>query len=152
MTASAAVERPPAALPAGHRSLWLQESLGSEPPLPPLEGAARADVAVVGGGYVGLWTALELKARDPDCDVVVLEGDVCGGGASGRNGGFAIGWWTKLGTLIELTGEENALAIAHECERAIDDLGRFCEENEIDAGFHRVGNLWMDTMLAQLGA
>ena len=152
MTTRATAERASAVPPVRHRSLWLQEALGSEPPLPPLEGAARADVAVVGGGYVGLWTALELKARDPDCDVVVLEGDVCGGGASGRNGGFAIGWWTKLGTLIELTGEVNGLAIAHECEHAIDDLRRFCDENEIDAGFHRGGHLWTATTRAQLGA
>ena len=70
-----------------HRSFWLQEALGDAPDQPPLEGAARADIAIMGGGFVGLWTAIRIKERDPACDVVVLEQDVCGGGASGRNGG-----------------------------------------------------------------
>ena len=84
-----------------HRSLWLDEALApDEPAAPPLEGAARADVAIMGGGYAGLWTAIRIKQREPSCDVVVLEQDICGGGASGRNGGFAISWWAKLGTLV----------------------------------------------------
>ena len=83
-----------------HRSLWLQEALGDAPDAPPLAGSARADVAIVGGGYVGLWTAILIKEQDPACDVVLLEQDVCGGGASGRNGGFVLGWWPKLATLV----------------------------------------------------
>ena len=78
-----------------HRSLWLEQALDG-PPAPALAGAERADVAILGGGFVGLWTALELKRRDPGCDVVVLERDVCGGGASGRNGGMVLSWWPKL--------------------------------------------------------
>src|SRR4051794_41875151 len=70
-----------------HRSLWLQEALGDAPTEPSLSGTARADVAIIGGGFVGLWTAIRIKEREPACDVVLLEQDVCGGGASGRNGG-----------------------------------------------------------------
>src|SRR5215212_2075584 len=103
--------------PMPHRSLWLEEALTpDEPAAPPLEGAARADVAIMGGGYAGLWTAIRIKQREPSCDVVVLEQDICGGGASGRNGGFAISWWAKLGTLVELCGREGALALAHAAE------------------------------------
>ena len=54
-------------------------------------------------GWLRLWTALRIKEHEPDCDVVVLEQDVCGYGASGRNGGFAIGWWTVNLLLIFLT-------------------------------------------------
>ena len=56
----------------------------------PLDGAAEADLAIVGGGFTGLWAALHAKADDPSRDVVVLEADVVGGGASGRNGGFVV--------------------------------------------------------------
>ena len=111
-----------------HRSLWLDEALApGEAALPPLEGAARADVAIMGGGYAGLWTAIRIKQREPSCDVVVLEQDICGGGASGRNGGFAISWWAKLGTLVELCGRDGALAIAHAADAAVDEIGAFCE-------------------------
>ncbi len=57
-------------------------------PLPRLEHPTEADLVVVGGGYLGLWTALLAKERDPGRDVVLLEGATCGHAASGRNGGF----------------------------------------------------------------
>jgi glycine/D-amino acid oxidase-like deaminating enzyme len=66
-------------------SSWLD---GGAPPRPSLRGDRRADVAVVGAGFTGLWTALALTERDPSLDVVVLEGETVGHGASGRNGGF----------------------------------------------------------------
>ena len=69
----------------GHRSHWLTEALGDEQrhdDAPPLRGSARADVAIVGGGYVGLWTALRIKELDPAADVAILEADICGSGAS----------------------------------------------------------------------
>ncbi len=66
-------------------STWLD---ASAPTGPPLRGERRADVVVVGGGFTGLWTALELTSRAPHLEVVVLEAEVLGYGASGRNGGF----------------------------------------------------------------
>ena len=91
-----------------HQSLWLEQSLTCNSSLcPPLEGDRRADVAIIGGGYVGLWTALELKQRDPAIDVIILEQDICGSGASGRNGGYVLSWWTKAPSLRNLWGDEN---------------------------------------------
>ena len=55
---------------------------------PALQAPTHTDLAVVGGGYTGLWTALLAKERDPARDVVLLEGDRVGWAASGRNGGF----------------------------------------------------------------
>jgi hypothetical protein len=69
-------------------------------------------LAVIGGGYTGLWTALRLKEADPAIDVVVLESDVCGGGASGRNGGMVLSWWAKFVTLEKLCGTEEAIRLA----------------------------------------
>ena len=72
------------------RSFWLEEALGSErpEPAPELDTDVNADVCIVGGGYTGLWTALQLKDAEPHLDIVLLERDICGSGASGRNGGF----------------------------------------------------------------
>jgi glycine/D-amino acid oxidase-like deaminating enzyme len=78
----------PAAL-AGARPVpyWLDQP-GRPPPEPPLNRATAAGLAVVGGGFTGLWTALLAKERDPAADVVLLEGRSVGWAASGRNGGF----------------------------------------------------------------
>lgn len=58
-------------------------------PAPPLEGAVEADLAIVGGGFTGLWAAVLAKRERPDREVVLLEAETAGWGASGRNGGFA---------------------------------------------------------------
>jgi putative aminophosphonate oxidoreductase len=135
-----------------HRSFWLRETLGDAPDEPPLQGAARADVAIVGGGLVGLWTAIRIKERDPACDVVLLEQDICGGGASGRNGGEVLSWWAKAGKLVDLCGREEGVRIAQASVDAIGELEAFCTAHGIDAEFHRGGYLWTATTAAQLGA
>lgn len=69
------------------RSFWIDRR--SDPPRhPPLEGSVEADLCVVGGGFTGLWAAVQAKRRQPDRSVVLVEGDRIGSGASGRNGGF----------------------------------------------------------------
>ena len=70
------------------RPFWLAE-LAPPEPAPALIGTTDSDLCIVGGGFTGLWAALHAKAGDPGRDVVVLEGETCGFGASGRNGGFA---------------------------------------------------------------
>ena len=135
-----------------HRSLWLEEVAGDAPDAPPLTGAARADVAIVGGGYVGLWTALRIKELAPACDVAVLEQDICGGGASGRNGGFVLAWWPKLSTLAALLGDAEAIRLCQASEDAIGEIDQFCRAHAIDADFRRGGWLWTATSQAQLGA
>ena len=69
------------------RPYWL-DSLPGRSAHEPLAEATDADLCIVGGGYTGLWAALAAKARDPAREVIVLEATRCGGGASGRNGGF----------------------------------------------------------------
>src|SRR5208282_1628177 len=135
-----------------HRSLWLQEVAGDAPDAPPLRGATKANVAIIGGGYVGLWTAIRIKEQMPSCDVVVLEQDICGGGASGRNGGFVLSWMSKLSSLAKLFGIVDALRIARRSEVAIDEIGEFCAQHGIDADFRKGGWLWTATTSAQMGA
>ena len=75
------------------RSLWLQEALAREhDESEQLRGRLEADVCIVGGGYTGLWTALRLAELEPAATVVLVEAGICGGGPSGRNGGFALSW------------------------------------------------------------
>ena len=134
------------------RSLWLEEALAGEEDAPRLEGEERADVCVIGGGYTGLWTALRLKEHDPALDIVLVEADVCGGGPSGRNGGFVLSWWAKFGTLRKLFGADEALRLARSSVEAIAGIGSFCNEHGIDAAFRQDGWLWTATSRAQIGA
>ena len=110
------------AAPGRHRSFWLQEVAGDAPDAPAFAGDARTDVAIIGGGYVGLWTAIGIKRLEPGCDVVVLDQDICGGGASGRNGGFALSWWPKISSLVALCGHADALRVARDSEAAIGEI------------------------------
>lgn len=135
------------------RSLWLREALaeGFEP-APRLQGALRADVCVIGGGYTGLWTALHLLDLEPSLDVAVVEADLCGGGASGRNGGFVLTWWSKFVTLAKLCGAEEALRLAAASTDAVSEIGAFCARHGIDAGFRQDGWLWAATNGSQVGS
>ena len=141
-------------VPPERRSLWLEEALAlpDEESCPPLQGETRADVCIVGGGYAGLWTALRLLELEQALEVTVVEADVCGGGASGRNGGFALSWWAKVATLVKLLGPEEARRVASASVDSIRDIGRFCQEHAIDAGYRADGWLWSATSAAQVGA
>ncbi|HTM33379.1 MAG TPA: FAD-dependent oxidoreductase [Vicinamibacterales bacterium] len=137
---------------ARHRSFWLQEVAGDAPDALALEERTTADIAIVGGGFVGLWTAIRIKEAEPSCDVVLLEQDICGGGASGRNGGFVLSWWPKLASLSRLLGSADAVRVARDSEAAIEEIRQFCLTHRIDADFRRGGWLWTATTRAQLGA
>jgi glycine/D-amino acid oxidase-like deaminating enzyme len=136
---------------AKHRSLWLHQGLGDEPDEPALDGNAKTDVCIVGGGFVGLWTAYWLKQWDPACDVVILEQDICGGGASGRNGGFLLAWWPKFPSLERAIGSD-AVEVCRQSVAAIDEIRAFGERHEIEIDFVRGGWLWTARTKAQLGA
>src|SRR3989440_10898219 len=112
------------------RSLWLQAALAeAETTAPRLQGDVRADACIVGGGYTGLWTAIRLKEHDPSLDVALVEADVCGGGASGRNGGFVLSWWAKFGSLKKVCSGEEAVRLARASAEAVDGIGAFCAEH-----------------------
>jgi glycine/D-amino acid oxidase-like deaminating enzyme len=123
---------------------WLADSAAPES-LERLVGATTCDLAVVGGGYTGLWTALQAKERDPSLDVVVVEADRAGGAASGRNGGFCAAslthglsnglarWPAEMPTLERL-GRENLDGIE-------DTIGRY----GIACDFERTGELSVAT-------
>jgi putative aminophosphonate oxidoreductase len=132
-------------------SWWLQQA-GPLAPALELDGARRADVCIVGGGFTGLWTALEIKRAEPSLDVVVVEADLCGTGASGRNGGFAMTFWHHFIGLERACGATEAVRLARASDAAVAGIGEFCDEHAIQAHYRRAGWLWTATNLAQIGA
>ncbi|MGW3606774.1 NAD(P)/FAD-dependent oxidoreductase [Micromonospora sp. NPDC005161] len=139
----------------GELSWWLDQAQRqevNEPPAPALDGNEKGDVCIVGGGYTGLWTALQIKEADPSADVVLIEANECGSGASGRNGGFVLSWWAKLATLVKLFGPEQGPRLAQASADSVYAIGEFCQKNGIDAHYRRDGWLWAATNEAQLGA
>jgi glycine/D-amino acid oxidase-like deaminating enzyme len=131
---------------------WLDEALAAEgdaPEAPPLEGENRADVAIVGGGYTGLWAALALKEREPSARVAVLEAEICGWGPSGRNGGFLNGYWTHLSRLRPVFGDEEAVAIGRAAAQVVPAVRAFCEARGEDVWLREAGYLKVSAAPAQ---
>ena len=116
---------------------WVREA-GAPVPQPSLDGRVDADVVIVGGGYLGMWTAWHLLARDQATRVVLLERDRCGFGPSGRNGGFVTPYWEKLDSLVEKHGVDAALRLARASQDAVHAIGAFCDEHGIDAWYKPV--------------
>jgi glycine/D-amino acid oxidase-like deaminating enzyme len=144
--------------PGRARSFWLREALAAEPAelaadvaAPPLTGSARADIVVLGGGYTGLWTALRLTELAPGARIVILEADICGGGPSGRNGGFVTGWWDELPSLIDRFGDSDAVRLARELDGAVEEIGRWCAANGVDAAYRPAGFVSVSAAPAQDG-
>lgn len=108
---------------------------------PPLEGQVEADVAIVGGGYTGLWTALALRRREPSLRIAVLEKEIVGWGPSGRNGGFLHGYWTHLSRLRDCLGADAALGVCRLADRIIPGVRAFCEERTEDVWLRQGGYL-----------
>lgn len=108
-------------LPASPSSLWLDWFGRPYPPQPPLEGEVDLDVAVIGGGFVGMATAIHLMRKDPSVRVGVLEARTAGYGASGRNGSFAmtvVG--LGFGVIAALRGKSFARRAHNYMEQAIE--------------------------------
>ena len=138
--------------PGAQRSWWLREALAAEPGsnCPPLTKDVNADVVIVGGGFTGLWTAYFLTQADPSLGIVVLEQDICGGGPSGRNGGFASGWWDELDNLVALYGADAAVRACRAIASSIDSIGKFCKAHGIDAWFKKSGYIYAATAAQHL--
>ena len=117
---------------------WLDSELRPEP-LPPLIDDREADLLVVGGGFTGLWTALQAKERDPDRHVVLVEANTIGWAASGRNGGFCAASLTH--------GYDNGEAHLPEENERLAQLGR---EN-LDAIEAAVAKYGMDVEFERTG-
>lgn len=136
-----------------HPSYWFKQALEIEQPetAKPLQQNIQADVAIVGGGYTGLWTAIMIKQQSPEKQVVVIEKGLCGSGASGANGGCMLTWSTKFPTLKRLFGEEHAAWLVKESEQAVLEIDDFCQQHNIDAQLSLKGVYYTATNHAQTG-
>jgi glycine/D-amino acid oxidase-like deaminating enzyme len=147
---SARASRAAAALADAEPTCWWLDDKDRPEAAPPLIGTRTCDLAVVGGGYSGLWTALLAKQRDPSRDVVLLEGRTIGWAASGRNGGFCsaslthgqangMDWYPRDMPRLERLGRENLAGII-----------KTIEEFRIDCTLEQSGELLVATEPYQL--
>jgi glycine/D-amino acid oxidase-like deaminating enzyme len=131
-------------------SWWFADVMRTEgAPAAALSGELTVDVAIVGGGYTGLWTALALKARKPGLSVAVVEAGLCGGAASGKNGGKAHGYWSSLQGMSKSIGDDGALAVARAGTMAQDAIRAFATAPGRDVWWRESGNLRVSAAPAQ---
>jgi len=123
-------------------SFWL-ESCGEDlKPRPALPNTTEVDVAILGGGYTGLWTAYYLLCANPRLNLCVLEREIVGYGASGRNGGWCSSKFPVTPAMLEHRyGVDVARSLMLAMKGAVQEVTRVCEEEQIDAHFHKGGVL-----------
>lgn len=123
-------------------SYWLETCGDDLTPRPALEGTIDADIAILGAGYTGLWTAYYLLRADPSLKVVLLEKEIAGFGASGRNGGWcSSGFPMTVGRLAQLYGRNAAIQVQQMMYGAVDEVGRVAQEEDLDIDFQKGGSL-----------
>jgi glycine/D-amino acid oxidase-like deaminating enzyme len=122
-------------------SFW-HGTAGALTPRAPLAGDTDADVAIIGGGLTGLWTAWYLRQREPAAKIVVLEKDIAGFGASGRNGGWCSALFPRsTASLTRKHGLPAALAMRRAMVATVDEVGRAASEAGIDADYLKGGTV-----------
>ncbi len=134
------------------RSLWLDGlTPGALMPRPALEGEHTCDVAIVGAGFVGLWTAYSLARADPTIRIAVVEAEVAGFGAAGRNAGFvSAGVGGNAPVCERRGGAEGLLRAERAMIAAVDEIGSVVADEGIECGWSKAGSLRVATSPAQL--
>lgn len=131
-------------VPFTDKSYWL--TTRPYQPGPALDGDIEVDVAIIGAGYTGLTTAYFLKEAEPGLRVALLEADVVGSGASGRNGGFSM---TKIGMMHSLTalrfGKTRTREAHQYAERAVNLVHEMVDQLGFDCEYEHPGYLWVAT-------
>jgi glycine/D-amino acid oxidase-like deaminating enzyme len=134
-------------------SFWLEDLGEPLTPRPALKSSTDVDVAILGGGYSGLWTAYYLLRHQPALRVAVVEKEIAGFGASGRNGGWCSpNFPVTAGGLEKRFGAEAARNLLLTMRASVDEVGRVCNEEKIDARFHKGGVLTLARGQHQLAA
>jgi glycine/D-amino acid oxidase-like deaminating enzyme len=134
----------------GGISFWHRQ-IGIAPPREPLDGSRTADVVIAGGGYTGLWTAYYLKQAQPDLEIVVLEREFCGFGASGRNGGWVSSAFAGSREQLARThGRDGVVALQRQMQTTVDEVLAVARGERIDADLIKPGMLRVARGPAQL--
>jgi glycine/D-amino acid oxidase-like deaminating enzyme len=122
------------------KSLWLDQLDAPLTRRPTLSGDVDVDVAIVGAGYTGLWTAYSLLRSDPSLRVLVVEREMVGFGASGRNGGWCVGELAGgLEGAIAASGRDAGIRMTRAIIDTVDEVGRAIEAEGIECGFAKGG-------------
>lgn len=132
--------------------LWLSEISSFKKLGRTLNADLTVDVAIVGGGFVGLWSAIWLKSMESSLRVAVLEKGRIGAGASGMNGGFVMSWWPKIGRLVQIAGEDDGRWFADQTTQNVVEMRDFLEQQQVDAEFDLAGWIWTATSPSHIGA
>lgn len=120
-------------------SLWF-DSLGDLPADPPSALPVDTEVAIIGAGFTGLWTAFYLQQQAPELDITIIEAQTPGYGASGRNGGWCMGEAAGLEELIaNPQTRAEGLALQQQMFQTVDEIGSVCQAHNIDAHFSKGG-------------
>jgi glycine/D-amino acid oxidase-like deaminating enzyme len=132
-------------------SFWHDTVPGSLEPGEPLRGDLDADVAIVGAGFTGMWTAYYLSRADPTLKIVICEREIAGFGASGRNGGWCSALFpASLGKLERMAGADAATAMYRAMQATIDEVGRVAAAEGIDCHFAKGGTVQLARSETQL--
>jgi glycine/D-amino acid oxidase-like deaminating enzyme len=124
------------------RSFWLETCGDDLSPRPALPGDLDVDVAIVGAGYTGLWTAYYLAREDPQVRIALLEKEIAGFGASGRNGGWCSSFFAASKDKVAARhGREAAIALRRELFATVDEVGKFAAEEGLDIHYEKGGTL-----------
>lgn len=126
----------------GDISFWYRDIGGLPARRPPLSGDTTADVAIIGAGYTGLWTAYYLKKANPALDIVIIEREFAGFGASGRNGGWLSGGFAWSRDKYLSTGSRDSVrAMIAAMMGTVEEVIRVCEAEGIDADIVRTDEM-----------
>ena len=132
-------------------SLWHQTAGESFTARPPLPGHIDVDVAIVGAGYTGLWTAYYLHAIDPTLRIAIVEREIAGFGASGRNGGWCSALFPPSSKgIARRHGRDAAVAVRHAMHESVVEVGRVADAEGIDVHYARGGTIELARNEAQL--
>ena len=128
-------------------SFWF-DTLDQPPAAEPPESLPdRVDVAIIGAGYTGLWTAYYLKQQQPDLDIAVFEATTVGFGASGRNGGWCMGLaWGIDGMLADPKQQQQGIDLLNAMHDTVDEVGRVCQAENVDCHYAKGGTLTLATL------
>jgi glycine/D-amino acid oxidase-like deaminating enzyme len=134
----------------GELGFWWR-SLGGPPPArEPLAGPAQADVAIVGAGFTGLWTAYYLARADPSLRIVVLESEIAGFGASGRNGGWVSGFFSGRPEIYDRRRAGGFATLQRAMFETVEEVAAVVAHEQIEADLIRGGHLGVALDAAQL--
>lgn len=132
-------------------SLWFDQLGEPLTPRPGLSGDTEVDVAIVGAGLTGLWTAFYLQAADPTLSIAVLEKEIAGFGASGRNGGWCSALFpVSAATIAREHGRDAAIAQYTAMREAVQEVQRAMRDAELEADFTMGGAVVLARSAPQL--